>query len=164
VSTTTKNIKRAELEPPPLVKRNMSGNHAISLRRMGTEIVLVDPPYRITQPAIFADSVLSVDRDQQRCCHLTATGKKLSNSIVRPCRASILNNTNDGYYDVETMPLDGLVAQRRSKNAPPAFLLTLRARTIRLQAIYLGYMYIGGCGQSISCHLNPADHEARSKP
>jgi hypothetical protein len=60
-STTTKNITWTELEPPPLVIRNRIGNHAIYLRRLGTEVVLVDPPYRIPQPEVFAASVLSVE-------------------------------------------------------------------------------------------------------
>jgi hypothetical protein len=60
-STTTKNVTWTELEPPPLVIRNIIGNHAIYLRRLGTEVVLVDPPYRMPQPEVFAPSVLSVE-------------------------------------------------------------------------------------------------------
>ena len=60
-STTTKNITWTELEPPPLVIRNEIGNHAIYLRRLGTEVVLVCPPYRIPKPKDFAASILSVE-------------------------------------------------------------------------------------------------------
>jgi hypothetical protein len=47
---------------PPLVVRCHKGNHAIYQRLSGsTEVVLVDAPYRIPQPEVFAPSILSVD-------------------------------------------------------------------------------------------------------
>jgi hypothetical protein len=36
----------------------MIGNHAIFIRRLGTKVVLVDPPYRISQPQVVTPSVL----------------------------------------------------------------------------------------------------------
>jgi hypothetical protein len=50
---------------PPLVVRSRMGNHAIYQRSSGsTEVVLVDPPYRIPHPDVFAPSVLTVDIHQ----------------------------------------------------------------------------------------------------
>jgi hypothetical protein len=62
----TTSITRTQLEPPPLVIRNAIGNHAIYQRLFGTgtEVVLVDPPYRIPQPKVFAPAVLAVDINQ----------------------------------------------------------------------------------------------------
>mmetsp|Transcript_108556 Transcript_108556/g.162381 ORF Transcript_108556/g.162381 Transcript_108556/m.162381 type:complete len:593 (+) Transcript_108556:147-1925(+) len=58
--TLTTTITRRQLEAPPLVVRNMIGNHAIYQRLLGTEVVLVDPPYRVPQPEAFAPSILKV--------------------------------------------------------------------------------------------------------
>jgi hypothetical protein len=58
--TMTTTITRRKLEAPPLVIRNMIGNHAIYQRLLGTEVVLVDPPYRVPQPEVFAPSILTV--------------------------------------------------------------------------------------------------------
>jgi hypothetical protein len=60
-STVTKNVTRTKLEPPPLVIRTMIGNHAIIQRGLGTEVALVDPPYRVPQPEVFAPSVLAIE-------------------------------------------------------------------------------------------------------
>jgi hypothetical protein len=50
---------------PPLVVRCHKGNHAIYQRLSGsTEVVLVDAPYRVQQPEVFAPSVLTVDIHQ----------------------------------------------------------------------------------------------------
>ncbi|KAG7364081.1 hypothetical protein IV203_037283 [Nitzschia inconspicua] len=47
---------------PPLVVRCHKGNHAIYQRLSGsTEVVLVDSPYRVPQPEVFAPSILTVD-------------------------------------------------------------------------------------------------------
>jgi hypothetical protein len=59
--STATTITRKQLEAPPLVIRNLNGNHAIYQRPSGTEVVFVDPPYRIPQPEVFAPSVLSVE-------------------------------------------------------------------------------------------------------
>jgi hypothetical protein len=59
--TKTTTITRKQLEAPPLVVRNKIGNHAIYQRINGTEVVLVDPPYRVAQPEVFAPSVLTAD-------------------------------------------------------------------------------------------------------
>ena len=57
----TTSITKRQLEAPPLVIRNLIGNHAIYQRPNGTEVVFVDPPYRIPQPEVFTPSVLSVE-------------------------------------------------------------------------------------------------------
>ena len=55
------NVARADREPPPLVIKTMVGNHAIYQRKLGTEVVLVDPPFQVPQPEDFAPSILSVE-------------------------------------------------------------------------------------------------------
>jgi hypothetical protein len=59
--TKTTTITRKQLDAPPLVVRSMVGNHAIYQRTLGTEVVLIDPPYLVPQPEAFAPSVLTVD-------------------------------------------------------------------------------------------------------
>lgn len=55
--------KKSTLVTPPLVVRSpKGGNHAIYQRASGaTEVVLVDEPYRVPHPDVFAPSVLSLD-------------------------------------------------------------------------------------------------------
>lgn len=55
---------RKQIEAPPLVVRNGNGNNAIYQRMSGTEVMLVGPPYRVTQPEDFEPSVLSVEINQ----------------------------------------------------------------------------------------------------
>mmetsp|Transcript_5469 Transcript_5469/g.16178 ORF Transcript_5469/g.16178 Transcript_5469/m.16178 type:complete len:725 (-) Transcript_5469:47-2221(-) len=59
------------VEPPPLVVRNVVGEQAIYQRVHGTEVVLVDTPYRVAQPKAFEPSILSVQIN-----HVTGLPKK----------------------------------------------------------------------------------------
>jgi hypothetical protein len=60
-AVTNTNVTRTELEPSPLVVRTLIGNHAIYHRKLGTEVVLVNPPYQVPQPEVFAPSVLAIE-------------------------------------------------------------------------------------------------------
>ena len=48
---TTIITRKNHKEAPPLVVRNVTGNHAIYQRMQGTEVVLVDQPYRVDPPS-----------------------------------------------------------------------------------------------------------------
>lgn len=61
-SSVTPRIVAKQAAALPLVVRSRRGNHAIYQRSSGaTEVVLVDPPYRVPHPDVFAPSVLTVD-------------------------------------------------------------------------------------------------------
>jgi hypothetical protein len=54
--------KKRTVTPPLVVRTPKGGNHAIYQRSSGaTEVVLVDAPYRVPHPDVFAPSVLSLD-------------------------------------------------------------------------------------------------------
>ena len=54
--------KKREVTPPLVVRSPKGANHAIYQRSSGaTEVVLVDAPYRVPHPDVFAPSVLSLD-------------------------------------------------------------------------------------------------------
>ena len=57
----TTSITKRQFDAPPLVIRNLKGNHAIYQRPNGTEVVFVDPPFRVPQPEVFTPSLLSVE-------------------------------------------------------------------------------------------------------
>mmetsp|Transcript_33123 Transcript_33123/g.37952 ORF Transcript_33123/g.37952 Transcript_33123/m.37952 type:complete len:919 (+) Transcript_33123:179-2935(+) len=57
--------KKREVTSPLVVRSRKGGNHAIYQRASGaTEIVLVDAPYHVPQPEVFAPSVLTLDIHQ----------------------------------------------------------------------------------------------------
>jgi len=54
--------KKRLVTPPLVVRSPKGGNHAIYQRASGaTEVVLVDAPYRVPHPDVFAPSILSLD-------------------------------------------------------------------------------------------------------
>ena len=54
--------KKRVVAPPLVVRSPKGGNHAIYQRASGaTEVVLVDAPYRVPHPEVFAPSILSLD-------------------------------------------------------------------------------------------------------
>jgi hypothetical protein len=54
--------KKHAAAPPLVVRSPKGGNHAIYQRASGaTEVVLVDAPYRVPHPEVFAPSILSLD-------------------------------------------------------------------------------------------------------
>jgi len=54
--------KKRVVTPPLVVRSPKGGNHAIYQRASGaTEVVLVDAPYRVPHPDVFAPSILSLD-------------------------------------------------------------------------------------------------------
>ena len=57
--------KKKEVSSPLVVRSRKGGNHAIYQRSSGaTEVILVDAPYRVPQPDVFAPSVLTLDIHQ----------------------------------------------------------------------------------------------------
>ncbi|VEU37085.1 unnamed protein product [Pseudo-nitzschia multistriata] len=55
-------MKKREITPPFVIRSPKGGNHAIYQRSSGaTEVVLVDAPYRVPHPKVFAPSILSLD-------------------------------------------------------------------------------------------------------
>lgn len=92
--TTTTTITKRQLEAPPLVVRSTTGSNAIYQRIMGTEVVLVDPPYRVPQPEVFAPSVLSVEIN-----HIEGLSKKsrwtISITFAGHTEMTLLHYNND---------------------------------------------------------------------
>lgn len=53
-------VTRKETEAPPFVVRTRGENHAIYQRIQGTEVVYVDPPFRVPQPDAFEPSIMTL--------------------------------------------------------------------------------------------------------
>jgi hypothetical protein len=57
--------KKREVSSPLVIRSRKGGNHAIYQRSSGaTEVILVDAPYHVPQPDVFAPSVLTLDVHQ----------------------------------------------------------------------------------------------------